>query len=260
MPRYPVRPTPTDQSAPGGVVAVDRALQVLTAFSETEPALLLSELSERTQLVPSTTLRMLISLMHFGFVQKRTDGRYTLGPAAAQLQRVHAAAFNLESLVMPALRALTDQTQESASFHVRQGKHRIVLYRVNSPHPLTDQSRTGDLLPLKQGSGGHVLMAFSGAVGPLYDRIRQQGYTTSPVSDRSVDLAGISAAVLDAHETLVGTVTLTMPVQRYDDTHIARVCATAAQLTRELGGSAHHLAATEPDQPGTATTKKKRSR
>jgi len=238
MARYPVRPADAAFSAEGGVAAVDRALTLLTAFREDDRTLTLSELSSRTRMVRSTTLRLLASLMHFGFVQKTPDGSYALGPAVARLHQVYAASFSLDALVPAALRALVDRTHESASFHVRQGTQRLVLYRVNSPQPLSDQSRVGDLFPLDRGTGGHVLQAYSGAAGERYDRIRAEGLYAMPVSDRSPDLAGISVPVFDARQQLVGAVTLTMPAQRYDAAHCGAVRETALALTRQLGGTA----------------------
>lgn len=218
------------------MTAVDRALALLMAFQADDAGLTLSDLSERVGLVPSTVLRLLASLMHAGFVLRGADARYTLGPAAAQLHRVYAASFSLEDAVMPTLRALVEQTRESASFHVRQGTQRLLLYRVNSPQPLSDQSRAGDLLPLDQGTGGHVLQAFSGAAGELHDRIRQDGYMSLPVSDRSPDLAGISAPVFYPGGQLAGALTLTMPAQRYLASHIPVLRRAAQSLTAALGG------------------------
>lgn len=236
MPRYPVRQPDPSQIAEGGVTAVDRALTVLTAFQLDDAGLTLRELSDRVGLVPSTVLRLLASLMHAGFVQRDADARYTLGPATAQLHRVYAANFSLQNVVLPTLRTLVQTTRESASFHVRQGKQRLLLYRVNSPQPLSDQSRAGDLLPLDKGTGGHVLQAFSGASGPQYDRIRQDGYMSLPISDRSADLAGVSAPVFYPGGELVGALTLTMPAQRFDPAHIQTLRRAAQALTHALGG------------------------
>jgi DNA-binding IclR family transcriptional regulator len=238
MPRYPTRSNEAVTTSEGGVIAVDRALTVLTSFRESDRPLNLSELSERTQLVPSTVLRLLASLIHFGFVQRRADGRYSLGPAIARLNNIYARSFNLQEVVLPVLQNLVEETKESASFHVEQGNHRLVLYRVDSPQPLSDQSRVGDLLPMDRGSGGHVLLAFRGKPGRTYDRIRKQGYAASPISDRSPELAGISAPVFDSAVGLVGAVTLTMPVHRYKEEHVKTVRDAAERLTRELGGSA----------------------
>ena len=236
MARYPTRAPLISSADHGGVAAVDRALMLLGAFREGDRSLSLQELAERTSLVRSTVLRLLASLQHFGFIQRTADSRYTLGPAAARLHRLYTAAFGLETVVPPALRALVDATRESASFHVRQGEQRLVLFRVHSTQPLSDHSNAGDLFPLDRGSGGHVIMAYAGARGALYDRIRRDK-VIALVGDRVAELAGVSAPVFDAADRLVGAMTLTMPRTRYREKHIKTVRAAAAELTRQLGGT-----------------------
>ena len=196
MARYKVRPLAQSSAPDGGVVAVDRALLLLAAFRQGDGSLSLSDLTERTGLVKSTTIRLLTSLQHFAFVQRRGNG-YALGSEISRLQAVHAASYTIGEVVMPVLRALSVETQESATFYVRQGDQRLCLYRVDSPQPLRDHGRAGDLFPLDRGSGGRVLMAFSGAKGEIYDRIRRDKLVVL-VADRVPDLAGASAPVFEA--------------------------------------------------------------
>ena len=235
MSRYPIRTPAESSSDKGGVAAVDRALMLLTAFQDGDRVLSLAELAERTQLVKSTILRLLVSLLHFELVQKTEDGRYALGPEVARLQRIYTASFSLDSLVLPCLRELVDTTRESVSFHIRQGNHRLILHRISSPQPISDQGRQGELLPLDRGSGGRVLLAFSGEPGPLYDQIRKDKVVALR-ADRSPDLCGISAPVFEASGKLVGAVTLTAPTSRYNEAWIPVVQQSAASLTRKLGG------------------------
>ena len=108
------------------MAAVDRALSLLLAFDEADRSLALAELAERTGLYKSTVLRLLASLLHAGFMQRLDDGRYRLGPALARLSKRYAGSFSLEEVVLPVLRELVDITQESAAFHVRQGKPALV--------------------------------------------------------------------------------------------------------------------------------------
>jgi DNA-binding IclR family transcriptional regulator len=236
MARYPTRAPLNSSAEAGGVAAVDRALMLLGAFSEGDRSLSLQELAARTSLVRSTVLRLLVSLQHFGLVQKMEDNRYALGPATTRLQRLYTASFGLETVVPPALRALVDATRESASFHVRQGEQRLVLFRVHSSQPLSDHSSAGDLFPLNRGTGGHVIMAFSGAQGALYDRIRRER-VVALVGDRVAELAGVSSPVFDTADRLVGAITLTMPRMRYREGLVPTVRAAAADVTRRLGGS-----------------------
>jgi hypothetical protein len=102
---------------------------------------------------------------------------------------------------MPVLRELVARTRESAAFHVRQGNERVCLHRVDSPQVVRDHIRVGDVLPLNRGSGGRVLMAFAGARGAVYERIRQDGVVVMN-GDRVPELTGVSAPVFGADGTL----------------------------------------------------------
>jgi len=236
MPRKAALPSVAEQqAAAGGVAAVDRALSLLAAFTPDTPVLTLAELAARTQQYKSTVLRLLASLEHSQLVQRHADGRYALGPAVARMHAVYAGAFSLEEAVLPALRDLVAVTRESAAFHVRQGDQRLCLYRVDSPQPVRDHTRAGDLLPLERGSGGRVLMAFSGARGARYEQIRRDQVLVSS-GDRVPELAGISAPVFGAAGELLGAVTLTMPAPRLQPSHAADVRHAARKITEQVGG------------------------
>ena len=83
----------------------------------------------------------------------------------------------VRAMVMPVLRALVQATGESAAYHVRQGRERLCLYRVDSPHPVRDHARAGDLLPLDKGAGGRVLVAFDPELGDWVKK--QRNHTTT---------------------------------------------------------------------------------
>jgi DNA-binding IclR family transcriptional regulator len=236
MPRYKSAPPRNSSADSGGVAAVDRALMLLAAFHEGDRSLSLGELAGRTRLVKSTALRLLASLIHFGLVQRLDDGRYALGPEVARLQSIYTASFSLEKVVMPTLHELVHRTRESAVYHVRQADMRLCLYRVDSPQPIRDHVQVGDLVPLNRGAGGRVLMAFSGARGAIYDRIRKDGYAAL-VGDRSPELAGISAPVFKAQGEIVAAVTLTMPANRFKAEHIEPTRHAARAISEKLGYS-----------------------
>lgn len=241
MPRKSLNESVADENAaPGGVAAVDRALSVLGAFQDGDAALSLAELAERTRLYKSTVLRLLASLEHGGWVQRQDDGRYAVGPAVARLHVVYEQSFSLDKLVMPVLRALVQATGESAAYHVRQGRERLCLYRVDSPHPVRDHARAGDLLPLDKGAGGRVLVAFDPELSDWvkrnrnhYARVRADGYEAL-VGDRHSEIAGISAPVFRRSGELAAALTLTMPAHRYDERYVKNVLQAARELGAQL--------------------------
>jgi DNA-binding IclR family transcriptional regulator len=236
MPRKAARISEADQhAADGGAVAVDRALFVLRTFRTGDTTLSLVQLAQRSGLYKSTLLRLLASLEHAGLIVRHADGRYGLGPEVARLHAVYAASFSLERVVMPVLQELVRTTRESAAFHIDQGEHRLCLYRVDSPQPVRDHIKAGDLLPRNRGTGGRILNAFSGARGEIYDTIRREG-VAAMVGDRVPDIAGVSSPVFGPGGELKGAVTLTCPAVRFDDAFRTHVLAAARQLTLALGG------------------------
>lgn len=237
-----------DNAAPGGAAAVDRALTVLSAFQAGDSALSLAELATRTQLYKSTVLRLLASLEHARLLQRLADGRYALGVEVARLHGVYEQSFSLERVVLPVLQHLVAQTGESAAYHVLQGlaphQTRVCLFRVDSPHPVRDHIRAGDVLPADKGSGALVLMAYnshpssaktvtdSKTRGKLA-RIRADGYF-SAVGERLPEVAGISAPVFKASGEVAAALTLTMPAHRYNPQHIAAVLDAARALSARV--------------------------
>lgn len=231
-----------EHAAPGGVAAVDRALSLLAAFRAGDGPLTLAELAERTRLYKSTTLRLLASLAHAGWVLRLDDGPkqgcWALGHEVARLHNVYAADFSLDRVVLPVLRELVAATGESAAYHVRQGDMRLCQFRVDSPHPVRDHIRAGDRLPMDKGSGARVLAAFGKGPGArpgsaehrLRARIREQGFYAA-VGDRLEEVAGISAPVFHADGRLAAALTLTMPAHRYDERHARHVLAAARKLS-----------------------------
>lgn len=242
MPRKPqTESLADDHAAPGGAAAVDRALTLLAAFREGDLSLSLAELASRTRLYKSTVLRLLASLEHARLIQRLDDGSYGLGSEVARLNAVYAASFSLDRIVLPVLRQLVAATRESAAYHVAQGDTRLCLYRVDSPQPVRDHIRAGDVLPLNRGTGGRVLTAFgpkptaslSAKDKNLYARIREQGYF-STMGDRLAGVAGISAPVFKADGSLAAALTLTMPAERYNERHVQKVLEAARKLSGQV--------------------------
>jgi DNA-binding IclR family transcriptional regulator len=234
MPRKPQTSSVADeQAAPGGAAAVDRALSLLTCFKQGDSALSVTELADRTRLYKSTVLRLLASLSHGGLLRKTPDGLWALGPEISRLAALYAASFSLEDVVLPVIKALVAKTGESVALHVKQGDQRLCLYRVDSPQLLRDHVRAGDVLPLDRGAGGRVLMAYSGAKGKIYDKIRHDGYILS-FSDRVPGLVGISAPICKGDGALVGALTLTVPEGRFKERFVDDLRSAAAGLCAKL--------------------------
>jgi DNA-binding IclR family transcriptional regulator len=224
-----------------GVAAVERALAILGAFSERDDGLTLAQLAERTGFYKSTILRLLQSLQRHGYARRLPDGRYFLGPALLRLGGFYQRNLRLGDYVVPALKALAAQCGESVSFSIREGDGRVCLHRVDSEHAIRDHVCEGDMLPLERGAGGKVLLAFSGAQGAVFDRIRER-MVVSARGERDPELGGVASPVFGDGQALVGALMVSGPLSRLDARRMAQlepmVLRAAAALTQTLGGDA----------------------
>lgn len=109
--------------------AVERALELLEAFSITEPELSLTELSCRLGLNASTVFRLLATLQARGYVQQSPDnGRYRLGPACLGPSSVYLAQSDMRRRLTPLLVALRDECRETIHLATLDRKLMEVVY------------------------------------------------------------------------------------------------------------------------------------
>ena len=258
MARPPLAPSPRSQStslapaeaepapaasattADGGVIAVTRALQLLDAFGLGESRLSLAELSRRCSLHKTTVLRLARTLAQAGYMVQREDGDWRLGPSAGWLGARYQSGFDVQNVLEPALRELTQLTGESAAFYVREGSVRTCLVRVEGPQALRHHARMGEGLPLDKGSPGRVILAFSGEPGEAYEEIRRRGYHWS-VGEREQGVATVSAPVFGRSWRLLGSVCISGPASRLPPAKLESLAQTvtkaANQLSYALSGS-----------------------
>ncbi len=234
-----------------GVAAVDRALALVSICGESETALTLAELAERSGFYKSTILRLASSLFRAGYLTRLEDGRFRLGPTLLHLGSRYQTTFRLDEFVLPVLRRLAAETGESASFYVREGASRVCLFRVHSPlHRVLHYVQVGTQFPLNTGASGDLLSRFApGDPRPFvakeftaaeaYDRfvvVSKQG--------RAADTAAVGVPVV-GHDGIVGAVTVAGPRARFDDLtepDILRFTLEAGvALTETLGGAAQGL-------------------
>jgi len=203
----------TGKSTEGGVIAVTRALQIMEAFRIGERQLPLAELSRRTRLHNTTVLRLARTLALNDFMVQSDDGQWRLGPAAGWLGARYQAGFDINNVVEPTLRALSQETRESASFYVREGQERACISRVEGPQSVRHHVRIGMRLPLNLGAPGRVILAFSGEPGAVYEDIRRKGYHVS-MGEREPQVSSVAAPVFGLNWKLLGSMCISGPTSR----------------------------------------------
>ena len=221
-----------------GVASVNRALSILLAFQDSVDGMTLTDLMNATGLYHSTILRICESLEHFGFLKRLEDGRYML--CAFYLGMLYQESFRLWDYAAPVLRDLVQQTHETAAIYIRENNERICLHRMSQPRSVLMHVREGERVELDKGAAGKILLAFSGEKGKVFDRIRNDGYTVS-LSERESESAAIACPVFGVGQKLVCSISLGMPMFRFNrdvfDRTLPLVMQASQKLTQDLGGA-----------------------
>lgn len=223
-----------------GVAAVERALSILLCFEEGDVALSLADVARRTELDKATALRLARTLAMSHFLSRTEDGSWRLGPALVRLGAYYQAAFSLRDVIEPLLARLSRTTGESAAFYVREGDSRICLFRHDSHQSIRHHVRVGTLLPLDRGAPGRLILAYSDEQGMPYAQIRDDGYYCT-FGERDPQVASIAVPIFSGDNKLFGSLAVTGPPNRFDQTsvasHLRALRATGAKLTLTLGGN-----------------------
>jgi DNA-binding IclR family transcriptional regulator len=218
-----------------GVNAVNRALTLLDVFVDGGASLSLAELTRRTQLVKPTVLRLLLSLESAGYITRLASGQYQLGAKVMQLGTTYRTNFVLDAVVLPVLRHLADVTRETASFHVREGNKRVCLFRVESPQAVRVFLVAGTVHPMDDTASGLVLQNYQASGAQTSGK--KLVYRTSGIRD--LQTASLSTPVFGDKGQLVGALTVTGPIGRFDISKTDRITpqllVEANKLSRVLG-------------------------
>ncbi|HEX6385698.1 MAG TPA: IclR family transcriptional regulator [Anaerolineae bacterium] len=146
-------PTSTIQS-------IQRAAAILRSFTETEPELSVTELSQRLDLHKSTVSRILTTLQYEGLVgQNPENGKYRLGVGMVSLAGVALGRLDVRGLAQPHLNTLVEISQETINVTVLDGNECVNIERVASPKPIRYVGWIGRRTPLHCTASGKVLLA-----------------------------------------------------------------------------------------------------
>lgn len=221
----------TTDSPSQHVAALERALSILGAFERQEGALSLAQLAGATDLHKSTILRLMLSLERHGYIRRRPDGNYTIGPTMFRLGVQYEKSQTGRDIVLPAMEALVQAGTESASFHVRDGNRRLCIYRVDSHHSTLDTVAAGKYLPLDRGAAGHVLLNYGDNPVPRFGVELSKG-------ERDPACWGLAAPVYGRDGILLGALSLSGPKERFTKTAVAEMSKLLLETARSCSEEA----------------------
>ncbi len=193
-----------------------RGLRVLLAIAD-RGEIRADELSTLLETPLSTVYRYLRTLGEFGFVE-RSDTGYRLGARLVIGHDTNVSTEELIRLADPLLRALEQETGETALISRRVGLSAVILHTVVSHQALRVDLEPGLAMPLHAGAISKVLLAY--APRDILDEVLEGPRPPAGLRRRELrkDLAAIADAGIARSEDdpIPGAVTIAVPIIRDD--------------------------------------------
>lgn len=240
--------------------SIQRAIEVLSAFTVEQPELTLEQVSDRTGLPKATTYRILYTMEVRDLIRydERTL-RYRLGLQFLSFAGLVAASYDIVQESEDVLVDLHLRVKQTILMSVMLGDEMIYVFRRENAEGLKFSSFVGQRRPLPYGVVGKVMLAYlpneqadrilqkpiqgttpnsitdPNGLRQMMERIRQQGYHID-VEQTTVGVCGVAAPIFDIHDRMVASVGVIGPtVQLLDTIETARdmlLDATATISTR----------------------------
>ncbi|MBL3552058.1 HTH-type transcriptional regulator BhcR [Rhodovulum sulfidophilum] len=251
----------TDQNT---VRALDRAMGLLTALSETK-GLTLSELAALSNQSPATVYRVLITLQGHDIVELEEEAqRWHVGPGAFRIGSGFLRRTNVAERSRGAMQALMRATGETANLGVEDRDEVLFLTQVETHETIRAFFSPGTRGPMHCSGIGKALLAFLPAARVAailetqglpgftprsitsetglhadLDRIRARGYAIDD-QERAEGMRCIAAPIFNAHGEPIAGLSVSGPAFRIPldaaDGIGAEVRAAADRVTAATGG------------------------
>lgn len=159
-PRPRGRPrSPFTEKGTGTMQALDRALAVLTAVAQQE-ATSLTDLARALDIPPATTHRILTTLQARDFVrfdEERQD--WSIGIEAYRTGVAYLKRTGLADMGRPVMRALMEETGETANLAVPDGAEVVFIGQIETPNPIRAFFPPGSRTPMHASGTGKAILA-----------------------------------------------------------------------------------------------------
>jgi len=242
------------------IQVIERMFSVIDVLASREEAVSLKEVSERTGLHPSTTHRILNDLAVGRFVDRPEAGSYRLGMRLLELGNLVKARLNVRDAALAPMRELHRQIQQPVNLAMRQGDEIVYIERAYSERSGMQVVRAiGGRAPLHLTSTGKLFLAADDAqrVRAYATRTGLPGQTRNsitqlPVLERELARARqvgfardneelelgvrcMAAGVYDDQNRLLAGLSISAPADRLDEGWLAKLQATATEISSALG-------------------------
>ena len=241
---------------------LNKAIALIELFSDKEE-LGISEMGRALSLGKSNVFRIVITLEHWGFLEKTVDSRYRLGSRFAYFGTLVLERQDIIPIVRPHLQKLRSQYNETTHMAILTPEDEVVfMVKENATSSIQMISTIGARMPAYATANGKVLLAFSEperverylkthaltqftektigtrqAFLDRLERIRDVGYGVDD-EESEIGLTCFAAPVRNMEGKIVASISVSGPTFRmveHRDMLIHSIIETAQDISRDLG-------------------------
>lgn len=247
-------------SATPTIQVIERMFSLIDVLASREDAISLKEISEKTGLHPSTAHRILNDLTVGRFVDRPEAGSYRLGMRLLELGNLVKGRLSVRDAALTPMRELHKLIQQPVNLSMRQGDEIVYIERAYSERSGMQVVRAiGARAPLHLTSVGKLFLSVddparvrayatrTGLAGhtrnsitqlPVLERelgrVRQYGIARDN-EELEMGVRCIAAGIHDDQGKLVAGLSISAPADRLDEEWLAKLQATADQISTSLG-------------------------
>jgi IclR family acetate operon transcriptional repressor len=211
------------------IEVLNRAIDVLSVFSHSQPSLSLAEIVQAVKIPKSTVFRLLSSLVERRFceVDPQTK-KYGLGFELLRLADIRRRQSKVHDVAIPVMREIRNAVNETVILSVRSGDSRVHIDFVEGLHPMRRMADLGVGAPLYAGAASKLLLAGmeDGEIEAYLDRTNLTAFQKGTITDpnmlwreiRSIRKRGFAES---KGELFAGGGGLAAPIKDYSGATIA---------------------------------------
>ncbi|MEJ2860227.1 IclR family transcriptional regulator [Actinomycetospora flava] len=240
-----------------GESVLERVVRILEAFTPSDRALTVGEVSRRAGLPAATGSRMVAEMVAHGLLTRDADRRVRVGTRLWELASRASPTLSLRELAMPVLEELHALVGHHAQLGVLDGEQVLFVERLSAEQAVINYTRIAARLPLHASSSGLVLLAHAPPelqervlAGPLarftpstptdpgelrrrLATIRRDGFVVC-CGYLHPEATGIAVPVRDEHRQVAAAVSVIVPNDELARDRVAPLAAAARRIEQRL--------------------------
>jgi len=254
----------TEVTGGSAVQSIDRAFHIIEMLADQPDGLGLTELAKRVELHKSTAHRLLLALIHHGYIeQDPISSVYRLSLKMYEIGSKIIDDLALNEVARPLLTALKESVNEVVHLVIRDDIEIMYIDKVEADNKIRMHSRIGARSPLYCTSAGKAMMAFmpEQEIASIWQRspiqkltihtitdlekmkeelcqIRQRGYAIDD-EENELGIRCVGAPIFNYRDEVIAAISISGPTLRVTPERVAAfgeaVMATGRLISRKIG-------------------------